>query len=44
MNSIFKRTSIRTFTEKDVEEEKIMTILKAAMAAPTAGNQREWEF
>ena len=44
MNSIFKRRSIRKYEEKPVENEKIHLLLKAAMSAPTARNQREWEF
>jgi nitroreductase len=44
MNSIFSRTSIRKYQDKDVENEKIELLLKAAMAAPSAGNQQPWEF
>lgn len=44
MNSIFHRTSIRRYTEQKVEKEKIEQILRAAMAAPSAGNQQPWEF
>ena len=44
MNSIFTRRSIRKYQERPVEEEKIRLLLGAAMAAPTAVNQREWEF
>lgn len=44
MNSIFTRRSVRTFLERDVEDEKIEKILKAAMQAPSAGNQQPWEF
>lgn len=44
MNEIFKRASIRRFEDRAVEEEKITMILKAAMAAPSAGNQQPWEF
>ena len=44
MNSIFKRKSIRKYEGRPVEQEKIHLLLKAAMAAPTARNQREWEF
>jgi nitroreductase len=44
MNSIFHRTSVRNFTERPVEQEKIEKILRAAMAAPSAGNQQPWEF
>ena len=44
MNSIFHRVSIRKFTDKPVEEEKIEKILRAAFAAPSAQNQQPWEF
>lgn len=44
MNSIFHRTSIRKYTKQKVEQEKIIEILKAAMAAPSAGNQQPWEY
>lgn len=44
MNSIFTRRSVRSFLEKDVEPEKIEKLLRAAMQAPSAGNQQPWEF
>ncbi len=44
MNSIFTRRSIRKYEEKPVDTEKIRRLLGAAMSAPTARNQREWEF
>ena len=44
MNSIFARRSIRKYEDTPVEEEKIKRLLGAAMSAPTARNQREWEF
>lgn len=44
MNAIFKRTSVRNFTSQPVEKEKIEKMLRAAMAAPSAGDQRPWEF
>ena len=44
MNSIFHRVSIRKYEEKPVEQEKIIQMLKAAMAAPSACNQQPWEF
>ena len=44
MNSIFDRKSIRKFKEKKVGEEEIRLLLRAGMSAPTACNQREWEF
>ena len=44
MNAIFKRTSVRNFKPDAVEPEKIEKLLRAAMAAPSAGNQQPWEF
>ena len=44
MKEIFERISIRKYESRPVEEEKIRQILKAAMAAPSAGNQQPWEF
>lgn len=41
---IRKRRSIRTFLKKDVENEKLNEILKAAMFSPTARGLRPWEF
>ena len=36
MNSIFHRISVRKYQNRDVEQEKIELMLKAAMAAPSA--------
>lgn len=44
MNSIFHRVSIRKYQARPVEKEKIESILKAAMQAPSAVNQQPWEF
>ncbi len=44
MESIFHRTSIRQYTEQEVESEKIEKMLRAAMAAPSAVNQQPWEY
>ena len=44
MNAIFTRTSVRSYENRPVEEEKITKILRAAMAAPSAVNQQPWEF
>ena len=44
MNEIFHRTSVRKYQDKPVENEKIEKMLRAAMAAPSAGNQQPWEF
>ncbi len=44
MDSIFHRTSIRSFQPRPVEQEKVEQLLRAAMAAPSAGNQQPWSF
>lgn len=44
MDEIFNRRSIRKFTSQLVEPEKIDKLLRAAMQAPSAANQQEWEF
>jgi len=38
------RTSIRSFTGEKLTEEQINTLLRAAMAAPTAADIRPWRF
>jgi len=44
LDVIKKRRSHRDFLDKEVEEEKLNEILKAAMFAPSARHQRLWEF
>ena len=44
MKQIFTRRSIRKYKEKKVSEEVVQDLLKAAMAAPSAGNEQPWEF
>lgn len=44
MSAIFSRTSVRKYQSQEVENEKVEMLLKAAMAAPSAGNQQPWEF
>lgn len=44
MENINKRRSIRNFTGEAVSPEQLDAILRAAMQAPSAGNQRPWEF
>jgi nitroreductase len=44
MDTIFKRRSIRRFTNQDVGEELIAKVLAAGMAAPSAGNEQPWQF
>jgi len=35
---------MRSFTDEPVTEEQIETVLRAAQAAPSAGNQQPWRF
>jgi len=44
MKEIFERRSIRRYTSEPVSEEQLTKLLKAAMAAPSAGNEQPWEF
>ena len=44
MNPIFKRISIRKYSNVEVTDEQIENLLKAAMQAPSACNQQAWEF
>lgn len=44
MKEIFERVSIRKYQDRPVEKEKILALLRAAMAAPSAVNQQPWEF
>ncbi|MDO4182675.1 MAG: nitroreductase family protein [Coriobacteriia bacterium] len=44
MDAIYARTSVRQFTDQDLTEAEIEKLLRAAMAAPSAGNQQPWEF
>jgi nitroreductase len=44
LDAIRMRRSIRKFLRKDVEQEKLDEILKAAMYSPSAMHARPWEF
>ncbi len=44
MDAIRKRRSIRSFEDKDVEEEKLKKILEAGRLAPSASNRQEWRY
>lgn len=44
MDALFRRRSIRKYTADAVSDEQIELLLKAAMAAPSAGNQQPWQF
>lgn len=44
MKEIFNRRSIRKYQDKPIEEELIQKLLRAAMYAPSAGNEKPWQF
>ncbi|MFI3329885.1 MAG: nitroreductase family protein [bacterium] len=44
MNSIYTRRSVRQFSDKEVEHEKIIQLLKAGMQAPSAMNQQAHQY
>lgn len=44
MNELFNRVSVRDFMDGRVENDKVDLMMKAAMHAPSARNQRAWEF
>ena len=41
---ILTRRSIRQFTDKPVGDDLVEQLLRAAMSAPSAGNQQPWQF
>jgi nitroreductase len=41
---VLERRSVRKYTDEPVPDEHVTTLLKAAMAAPSAGNQQPWQF
>lgn len=44
IENILSRKSVRDFTGKNIEKEKINTLLKAGMAAPSGRDLRPWEL
>lgn len=44
LENIFSRRSIRKYTDEKISEDKIQTLLKAAMFAPSARNTQPWHF
>ena len=44
MDIINNRRSVRKFLDKQVEQEKVEQLLRAAMQAPTAKNVQPWRF
>ena len=44
MNPIFKRRSVREFSDKEVSINQVKNLIKACMQAPSAFNSQPWEF
>ena len=44
IENIMTRVSVRAYTDRMVEDDKIETMIRAAMAAPSAGNKQPWRF
>lgn len=44
IDNIMTRTSVRQYQDKAIEQEKVETLLRAGMAAPTAVNKQPWHF
>ncbi len=44
MEIINRRRSVRSYTDQPIEKEKMETLLRAAMQAPSACNQQPWHF
>ena len=44
MDAIKKRRSVRSYQDKEVEQEKLNLVLESARLAPSAKNFQEWRF
>ena len=44
MTALYSRRSIRLYTPKQIPSNIVLDILRAAMCAPSAGNERPWHF
>jgi nitroreductase len=44
METIYRRRSIRKYSQDPVREEELREIIRAGMNAPSAGNQQPWQF
>ena len=44
LQNIANRKSVRSYTSEPVSDADIETLLRAAMAAPSAMNRQPWEF
>ncbi len=44
LNILYKRRSIRRYRNRPVAPELVNELLRAAMSAPSAGNEQPWQF
>lgn len=44
VRAIMTRTSVRAYSDRKVSDATVDTLLRAAMAAPTAMNRQPWQF
>lgn len=44
IDNLFARRSIRAYTPEPVTDAQVETLLRAAMAAPSANNRQPWHF
>jgi nitroreductase len=44
LEAIRTRRSVRAFTSEPVKQELLLELVRAAMQAPSAGNQQAWQF
>lgn len=44
LDTLFKRKSIRKYTNQKIEDKDVRIILKAGMSGPTCANRRQWSF
>lgn len=44
LENIMTRTSVRAYSSRKVTDEELETIIRAAMAAPSAMNKQPWHF
>src|SRR5512138_3275037 len=44
IEALLGRRSIRAWRDEPVDDEAVELLLRAAMAAPSAGNQQPWRF
>jgi nitroreductase len=44
METIKRRRSVRSYQDKDVEEDKLLRVLEAGRLAPSAKNMQDWKF